>query len=131
MLHKSLVLLFTLPFALGVTAQTMSARQALWADSLARIEAAGIQQQFQLSTSQAESLRQAWLQGYTARKLVFARYWKTDSFPRMLVRADWLKDSLYIAILGQRQFHDYKDTLYRRRERYLGKTSLSRKPAQP
>lgn len=128
---KQLVITVGLLLSLVARSQSAATRQSQWIDSLAQKEARGIQQQFHLSAGQVEALHQAYLQAYAARKKVIAGYWKTDSFPIMIARADRFKDSLYVAILGQRQFHDYQDSLYRRRERMTGKTSLSLKPTQP
>ena len=73
-------------------------------------------------------LHQAYVLWYAARRTVFSRYWKTDSFPSMILHADRLRDSIYMQVLGQQQFHAYKDSVYRRREREQHKTSLSIKP---
>jgi hypothetical protein len=125
------LLLGLLCFGIARTySQAPASRQSLWVDSLARVESSGIQQQFHLSPGQADTLHQAYRLWYAARKAVFSRYWKTDSFPRMIARADRLKDSIYMLVLGQQQFHAYKDTLYRRREREQHKTSLSIKPSK-
>ena len=132
-MYTRIYLLILLIFLGGKTvkSQTLPAKQAAWADSLARSEAGAIQQQFRLSSGQADVLHQAYVQWYAARKQVIAKYWKTDSFPRMMLKADRLKDSIYLTILNQRQYHAYKDTLYRRREREQHKTSLSLKSSKP
>lgn len=130
MLDKKLLLPVIMLFACGAVAQTRAVRQTQWIDSLARSEAAWLQGQFQLSAVQTESLHQGYLHAYTFRKQMFTRYWKTDSFPIMIKRADRLKDSIYLSILGPRRFYAYKDTLFRRQERQLRKPSPSPKPTQ-
>jgi hypothetical protein len=131
MLYRSLLLVFALSSAWSASAQSPATRQSQWADSLAGSEAAGLQQQFQLSPGQTDSLHQAWIQAYKARKQVFARYWKTDSFPVMINSVSRMKDSLYFMIMGQRPFQVYKDSLFRQQERQTRATSPSPKSSQP
>jgi hypothetical protein len=131
MLYRSLLLVFALSTAWSTSAQSPAARQSQWVDSLAGSEATGLQRQFQLSPSQTDSLHQAWIQAYIAKRQVFARYWKTDSFPAMINRVTRMKDSLYFMIMGQRPFQVHKDSLFRQQERQTRATSSSPKSSQP
>jgi len=131
MLYRSLLLVFALSSTWSASAQSPATRQSQWVDSLAGSEAAGLQQQFQLSPGQTDSLHQAWIQAYNAKSQVFARYWKTDSFPVMINRVTRMKDSLYFMIMGQRPFQVYKDSLFRQQERQTRATSPSSKSSQP
>ena len=131
MLYRSLLLVFALSTAWSASAQSPVIRQSQWVDSLAGSEAAGLQQQFQLSPGQTDSLHQAWIRAYSAKRVVFAQFWKTDSFPAMINRVTRMKDSLYFMIMGQRQFQVYKDSLFRQQERQARTTSLPSKPSQP
>ena len=90
-----------------------------------------MQQLFQLSAGQTDSLHQAALQAYNTRKQVLASYWKTDSFPIMIARASRLKDSLYFTIMGPRQFQIYKDSLFVQQERLRSQPTTSPKQGQP
>jgi len=129
-LQKLLLLTLFILSASHMYSQAPPNPQNQWVDSLAGVEATGIQQQFHLSSGQTDTLHQGYVLWYAARRTVFSRYWKTDSFPPMILRADRLRDSIYMLVLGQQQFHAYKDSVYRRREREQQKTSLSIKPSK-
>jgi hypothetical protein len=129
-IQKFLLLGVLILTASRIYSQAPATSQSLWVDSLAGVEAVGIQQQFHLSSGQTDTLHQGYVLWYAARRTVFSRYWKTDSFPPMILRADRLRDSIYMLVLGQQQFHAYKDSVYRRRERQQQKTSLSIKPSK-
>ena len=129
MLYRSLLLPFFLALACRAEAQTAVIRQNQWTDSLATSEAASLQQQFQLSAVQTDSLHQAWLHAYAARRQAIARYWKTDSFPVMIKRADRLKDSLYKSVLGQQRFYIYKDSIFSSQQRQI-RQAASPKPTK-
>jgi hypothetical protein len=131
MLHRTLLLILAFSTTWSASAQSPTTPQSQWVDSLAASEAAGLQQQFQLSPGQTDSLHQAWIQAYNAKRQVFTRYWKTDSFPVMINRVTRMKDSLYFMIMGQRPFQVYKDSLFRQQERQTRATSPSPKSSQP
>lgn len=129
-LQKCIIFCVIILSASRIYSQAPANPQSLWVDSLAGVEATGIQQQFHLSSGQTNTLHQGYLLWYAARRTVFSHYWRTDSFPSMILRADRLRDSIYMLVLGQQQFHAYKDSVYRRREREQQKTSLSIKPSK-
>ena len=71
-------------------------------------------QLFSLSPGKQDTLFRAGMIAGRARRQVYVRYWKTDSFQVKLARINYLKDSLYRAVLGQARFKAYRDTLMRR-----------------
>lgn len=124
----SAVLFFTLAIAYSQQEQTASDRQLRHeqrADSA--IASKGVKQikQFLTITPEQETaLFQAGKTANQAKRGVFKSYWKTGAFEKEMAKAERLQDSLYMSVLGETQYYEYRTKLSADRLRRLEELRL-------
>ncbi|MBO9566974.1 MAG: hypothetical protein J7621_29650 [Niastella sp.] len=112
-MHFKILLLLLLYCLLHLNARGQRTHYSAKDSAVASGYAQKARQQFSLSAEQTDKLISAVIRSEEAKRMVFKRYWKTKAFLQEMKKAVFVKDSAYEAVLGERKFRFFKETLQR------------------
>lgn len=115
--NKRMVCLLVIAFLVSINCMGQRTQQKYSTDSMVSMRRVNdLATIFTLTQQQRVALYRAGVTASRIRSNVFTQYWKTDSFRIKLAAANFLKDSLYRSVLGDKKLGIYRDTLSRRRK---------------